>query len=171
MSGGSAHPRPCSESSKKGCSNGPLFEDEIQYPAHRLTVMLYAVLCYGCEDELASLDVREERAMIQRCVDATNSLPRRVGRGPALRLMPTSTAITMRSGNRGFERVQTLDGPSTVGREQLLGMWLFECNSLDDAMASAQRIAQARGIIGGALEVRPVAHFCPAEREAELTLT
>lgn len=133
--------------------------------------MLYALLCYGCEDELAALEATEERAMVQRCRDAADALPRRLGRGPAVRLMPTSTAITFRPGATG--RVpRMLDGPSYQSREQLLGMWLFECNSLDDVMLAAECIAEARGMTGGALEIRPVAQFYPTtEKTPELTLT
>jgi hypothetical protein len=128
--------------------------------------MLYALLCYGCEDEIASMDARDERAMVDRCVEAARSLPPDIVQGPALRLMPTSTAITLRPG----KRARTLDGPYSATREQLLGLWIFDCDSLDDAMTAARRIAEARGMSGGALEVRPIAQFQAVTRP-ELTLT
>lgn len=129
-------------------------------------LMLYALLCYGCEDEIASMDVREERALVDRCAEAARSLPSDIGRGPAFRLMPTTTAITLRPG----KEARTLDGPYIHTREQLLGLWIFDCDGLDDAMVAARRIAEARGMTAGALEVRPIAQFQAVPRP-ELTLT
>lgn len=127
--------------------------------------MLYALLCYGCEDEIAAMTARDERAMVDRCIAAARALPIEIRHGPALRLMPTSTSITLR-GREPF----ALDGPYTQTREQLLGLWVFDCESLDDAMEAGRRIAEARGITGGAMEVRPIARFHASGR-AELTLT
>ena len=103
--------------------------------------------------------------MVNRCFEAARSLPPETLRGPALRLMPTSTSITLR-GREPF----ALDGPYCQTREQLLGLWIFDCECLDDAMEAGRRIAEARGIIGGAMEIRPIAQFDPTY-QPELTLT
>ncbi len=52
-----------------------------------------------------------------------------------------------------------LDGPFDETREQLLGLWLYDCPTLEDAMAAARLLAEARGMDTGSLEVRPVATF------------
>lgn len=128
--------------------------------------MLYALLCYGSEDELASLNAADEGVLLDRCRRAAQDLPTAIERGPALRLMPTSTALTLRPG----AQVEMQDGPFQHTREQLLGLWLFDCAGLDDAMLAARQIAEARGA-NGALEIRPVADFFPASGGIELTLT
>jgi len=50
-----------------------------------------------------------------------------------------------------------LDGPFAETKEQLLGFYLVDCKSLEDALQVA------RGLVGdtGALEVRPLAMFYP----------
>lgn len=101
--------------------------------------------------------------MTERSIEATASLSPGVSRGPSLHLMPTSTAITLRAGRS----VEALDGPYSEAREQLLGIWLLECNGLDAAMAAALEIAESRGLHIGALEVRPVAHYSPGDEPVE----
>ena len=65
-------------------------------------------------------------------------------------LEPTSTATTVRV--RDGERVVS-DGPYVETKEQLGGYYLLECESLDDAIAWAERIPAARR---GGIEIRPV---------------
>jgi len=117
--------------------------------------MLYALLCYGSEDEVASWTPEQEQDVMSRCVLAEDEMALFGARGPALRLMPTTTAITLRPG----AEPKMLDGPFEETREQLLGMWLYDCNSLADAMEAARLLAKARGMDAGSLEVRPVAQF------------
>lgn len=117
--------------------------------------MLYALLCYGSEDEVASWTHEQEQTVLNRCATAADQMESFGARGPAFRLMPTTTAITLRPG----VQPTILDGPFEETREQLLGMWLYECASLHDAMEAAQLLAKARGMDAGALEVRPVAQF------------
>lgn len=117
--------------------------------------MLYALLCYGSEDEVASWTREQEQAVLARCENAAVEMDGFGARGPALRLMPTTTAITFRPGAHPI----ILDGPFAETREQLLGMWLYDCPTLADAMAAARILAEARGMDAGALEVRPVAQF------------
>jgi hypothetical protein len=61
-----------------------------------------------------------------------------------------STATTVRVRN-GDTLVQ--DGPFADTREQLGGYCLIEADSLDDAIARAERIPAARS---GTIEIRPV---------------
>ena len=73
--------------------------------------------------------------------------------GPVGRLMPTTTAMTVRASREPL----VLDGPFAETKEQLLGFYLVDCKSLEDALQVA------RGLVGdtGALEVRPLAMFYP----------
>ena len=73
--------------------------------------------------------------------------------GPTGRLMPTTTAMTVRASREPL----VLDGPFAETKEQLLGFYLVDCKSLEQALEVA------RGLVGdtGALEVRPLATFYP----------
>jgi hypothetical protein len=65
-------------------------------------------------------------------------------------LHPVSSATTVR-----FRKQETLvtDGPFIESKEQLSGLYIFECETLDEAMVWASRIPGARH---GAIEVRPI---------------
>lgn len=69
------------------------------------------------------------------------------------RLQPPETATTLRSD--GAEVLLT-DGPFAEIKEQLGGYVLLECGDLDEALGWAARIP---GIVGGAVEVRPLVEF------------
>ena len=66
-------------------------------------------------------------------------------------LQPTATATVVRV--NGGDALTT-DGPFADTKEYLGGFYLFEADSLDDALDVAKRIPAAR--LGGAVEVRPI---------------
>lgn len=65
-------------------------------------------------------------------------------------LMPTATATSVRV--RDGRRMVT-DGPFAETREQLGGYYIFECDSLDEALEAA---AECPGALYGTVELRPV---------------
>jgi hypothetical protein len=65
-------------------------------------------------------------------------------------LQPTSMATTVRV--RGG-KTQTMDGPFAETKEQLGGFYIFDCATLDDAIAYAAMIPSAAH---GSVEVRPI---------------
>jgi hypothetical protein len=65
-------------------------------------------------------------------------------------LQPVATATTVRV--KDGERLLT-DGPYAETKEQLGGFYMLECKDLDEALAWAARIPEAKT---GAVEVRPV---------------
>jgi hypothetical protein len=65
-------------------------------------------------------------------------------------LQPTSTATTVRV-REG--KTLTTDGPFAETREQLGGVWLFDCKDLDEAIGWAAKMPQARN---GSVEIRPL---------------
>jgi hypothetical protein len=115
--------------------------------------MLYAIFCYASEAALAELSPAQDEAMMATIGVAKRELQAKGKLGPAVRLMPTTTATTLRHG--GQELV--LDGPFAETKEQLLGFYLLECDGLDDAVEAAR--ALSRGRTPGSLEIRPVASF------------
>jgi hypothetical protein len=56
-------------------------------------------------------------------------------------------------------KTQVLDGPYAETKEQLLGFYLVDCASLEEALAIARELARANP--GGAYEIRPVSLFLP----------
>ncbi|MFM2421430.1 MAG: hypothetical protein RL385_6153 [Pseudomonadota bacterium] len=70
--------------------------------------------------------------------------------------MPTTTATTLR---KGKEQV-VLDGPFAETKEQLLGFFMVECESLDQAIEAARDLGKASSS-AGAYEIRPVMLFRP----------
>jgi hypothetical protein len=73
----------------------------------------------------------------------------------AERLHPTATATTVRV--RNGQRLMT-DGPFAETKEQLGGVYVFECKDLDEALDIAAKIPTAKT---GSIEVRPV--FLPPD--------
>lgn len=71
--------------------------------------------------------------------------------GNALQPVSTATSVQVRDGKIGLH-----DGPFAETKEQLGGYYLFDCESLDEAVKWAAKIPSARY---GTVEVRPVMDF------------
>lgn len=118
--------------------------------------MLYSILIYDTE---AVVDAFSKEEM-DRQIDKHRALQERLsaeGRlGPVVRLMPSTTATTIRSSG-GAPVV--LDGPFAETKEQLVGFYLVDCATLEEALEAANGLPHR----GGSLEVRPVAWYRPAK--------
>jgi len=118
--------------------------------------MLYAILCYNSEDMVGSW-TKEQDATVMADIAVVNDKLAKQGRlGPVVRLGPTSTARTLRKEREPFH---VTDGPYAETKEQILGFWIVECESDDDAMQAARELGAANP--GGAFEVRPMIYFHP----------
>jgi len=69
--------------------------------------------------------------------------------GADLGELSSSTTVRVKDGE-----TLTTDGPFAETKEYLGGLYLVECENLDDAIEFASKIPAARN--GGAIEVRPV---------------
>lgn len=76
-------------------------------------------------------------------------------------LEPAATATTVRIRNG---KTMTLDGPFAETREQLGGYYLVEARDLDEAIAMAGRLPNARS---GSVEIRPINIAVRADFEGE----
>ena len=113
--------------------------------------MLYAILCYDSEESVASWS-KDQHAGVMARLGAVQDKLRAQGRlGPTARLVPTTAAVTIRK----TQDAPVLDGPFAETKEQLLGFFIVDCASLDEAVETAQELARANGA-GGSYEVRPV---------------
>jgi hypothetical protein len=70
------------------------------------------------------------------------------------RLKPTKAATTIRKGPQSL----VTDGPFAETKEQLLGFYVVDCASRDEAIAFAQDLARASGS-EGSFELRPLSYF------------
>ncbi|HEY1697335.1 MAG TPA: YciI family protein [Polyangiaceae bacterium] len=118
--------------------------------------MLYAILCYDSEAVVGSWTREQDAAVLAKLDALHDRLTARERLGPLVRLMPTSTATTLRSG----KETVVLDGPFAETKEQLLGLYVVECASLDEALETAKDLGHASGT-PGSFEVRPVRLFRP----------
>jgi hypothetical protein len=114
--------------------------------------MLYTLLCYNDEATTSAWSAEEDAAVMAR-LDVVH---RKYGNNfkPMIRLMPTSTATTLRKN----EKI-VLDGPYAETKEQLLGFYVVDVSSLEAALEIARELAVANP--GGAYEIRPIMLYYP----------
>ncbi len=119
--------------------------------------MLYAILCYNPEDVVGSWSKEEDDAVMDRLAVVQEKLREQGRLGPVARLLPTTAATTLR---KGREDPIIIDGPFAETKEQLLGFYVVDCASLDEAIDTARDLARANPGTGS-YEIRPVAIFRP----------
>lgn len=119
--------------------------------------MLYAFLCYNDEDKVCAWSQAEDDAVMAKLGVVHDKLQQEGRWGPALRLMPTTTAATLVK-----DRDTLLDGPYAETKEALLGFYVLDCESLDHAVSIARELAAANP--GGAYEIRPVRLYVPGQK-------
>lgn len=115
--------------------------------------MLYSILCYDCESEVFGMTPEEDGELMTRLSAVTAKQAAAGKLGPRLRLMATSAATTVRSSGEVF------DGPFAETKEQLLGFYIVDCETQEEAVETARLLAREKP--NGALEVRPVTWFDP----------
>ncbi|MAS14586.1 MAG: hypothetical protein CMH69_14910 [Nitratireductor sp.] len=115
--------------------------------------MLYAILCYHNEDVVMSWSKEEDDAVLAKRRRVQKELVDTDRMGPAIRLMPTSAATTLRaSGNEHL----VLDGPFAETKEQLLGFYVVDCENLEEVVDFAKRMKEGESVT---FEIRPVQIF------------
>jgi hypothetical protein len=115
--------------------------------------MLYAILCYNSEAEVGSWTHEREQAVLSRRALAQQKLIAKGKLGPVARLMPTTTATTVRMGREPL----VVDGPFAETKEALLGFYVVECDSLEEVIATARDMLSE----SGSFEIRPLRSFKP----------
>jgi hypothetical protein len=115
--------------------------------------MLYSILIYAPEDLVDAMSKEEEDAHIARHLQIHEQLKAQGRLGPSVRLMPTTTAVQLRTTNTPH----VVDGPFAETKEQLLGFYIVDCQSLEQAIDIARSLPSIRTIF----EIRPVKLFFP----------
>ena len=118
--------------------------------------MQYAILCYHDEAVVGAWTKEEDAAVMGKLTVVQQKLAKQGRLGPVARLMPTTTATTLR---KDRENPLVIDGPFAETKEQLLGFYVVDCASLEDALEVARELARANP--GGAYEIRPVLALNP----------
>jgi hypothetical protein len=122
--------------------------------------MLYAILCYHDEDTVGSWTAEQDDAVLAKLAVVQKDLARQGRLGPVARLLPTTSATTLRKQDPPL----VIDGPYAETKEQLLGFYMVDCKNLDEALDVARDLGRANP--GGAYEVRPVGLFTPGSLPA-----
>jgi hypothetical protein len=121
--------------------------------------MLYTILCYHDEKVVYSWSRDEDAAVMARLAEVQTRLTASGKMGSSLRLMPTTAATSLR---KSGEAPVIVDGPFAETKEQLLGFYIIEVASLEEALEIARDLAACNP--GGTYELRPVALFNPDRR-------
>jgi hypothetical protein len=116
--------------------------------------MQYAILCYHDENVVCAWTKEEDAAVMAKLTVVHEKIARQGKLGPVVRLLPTTAATTLR---KDSDPPLVIDGPFAETKEQLLGFYIVDADSLDDALGVARDLAAVNP--GGAYEVRPVGMF------------
>ncbi|EKF17990.1 DGPFAETKE domain-containing protein [Nitratireductor pacificus pht-3B] len=117
------------------------------------TGMLYALLCYHDEGVVTSWSKAEDDAVLAKRRRVQQEMVDKGRMGPAIRLVPTASATTIRTS--GSEQL-VLDGPFAETKEQLLGLYIVDCDSLEEVVDFAKRLKEGESTT---FEIRPMRIF------------
>jgi hypothetical protein len=101
---------------------------------NREETMLYAILAYHSEDEVASWSADQDAALMLELNKIHDRLTAEKRLGPAARLGTTKGACVLCGPGAGT----VTDGPFTESKEQLLGFYVIDCENRDAAITAAR---------------------------------
>jgi hypothetical protein len=119
--------------------------------------MLYAILCYNDEKQVFSWTKEQDDAVMARLHVVHERLAAQRKLGPCARLEATGTASTLM---KGHQPPLVVDGPFAETKEALLGFYMVDVETKDEALEIAKDLEKANPGVG-AYEVRPVRLFLP----------
>jgi hypothetical protein len=123
--------------------------------------MKYMVLCYSPEGHVTSMSKAQDDALMARLEVVNKDLIADGVLRERGRLMPTTAATTVRVN----ADATVVDGPYAETKEALLGFYILDCDSLEDAIEATRKLVHPRfdSVGGGSMEIRPFRTFYPAE--------
>ena len=98
--------------------------------------MYYAILCYHSEQVVCSWSQEEDDAVLGRLAVVHEQLARGGRLGPVVRLLPTTSATTLR---KDSDPPLVLDGPFAETKELLCGFWIWQVKSFEEAVEWLKR--------------------------------
>ena len=117
--------------------------------------MLYAILAYHPESEIAKLSPEQDAALMADLHRVHDALTQEGRLGPAARLGPTKRARTLRGPGTGT----VIDGPFAETKEALLGFYVVDCATEDAAIAAARDLRRVNP--SAVYEIRPLLLYLP----------
>ncbi|MBB2686705.1 UNVERIFIED_ORG: hypothetical protein GGD47_004319 [Rhizobium etli] len=121
--------------------------------------MLYAILCYAHEETVFAWTEEEEAAVMERLYAVQEPLAKAGKLGPVGRLMPTTAATTVR---KGKDEPLVIDGPFAETKEALLGFYVVDFETLDEAVAFSKQLSSVNPG-STSYEIRPFYVFRPGD--------
>lgn len=117
--------------------------------------MYYAILAYHEEGVVESWSGEEDAALMDDLLKVNDRLVSAKSLGPAARLGPVQSAVTLRGKGEGI----VLDGPFSETKEQLLGLYVVDFPSMEAAVAAARELRRANPT--AVYEIRPITLYLP----------
>lgn len=118
--------------------------------------MRYLCLIYDEEKKLGSMSKTEMDAFTGEYWQFTDAIKKSGHHlaGEALQPVQTATTVRVRNG-----KMSTTDGPFAETKEQLLGLYIVDCPTLEAAIAAARDLRRANPT--AVYEIRPISLFRP----------
>ena len=114
--------------------------------------MLYAMFAYHLEKTITAMSETQDSALMSELMRINTRLTQEGKLGPAARLGPTAGAVTVREG-------VAIDGPFAETKEALLGFYVLNCASREEAVRIAQDMQKANP--SAVYELRPIPLYVP----------
>jgi hypothetical protein len=122
--------------------------------------MLYSIAIYGEEARVAAWTPEQEKEAMGRHAELRRELIAAGRLGPVMRLKADETKTVRRYRDRKY----ITDGPYAETKEQLLGIYVVDVPSFDDAVAAVERL----NFEGGVFEISPLVSLNPGVVAAAL---
>ena len=119
--------------------------------------MLYAILAYHVETDVMSWTAEQDAAVMTDLLNLHERFYRDKSLGPSARLGATKKARTLRGPGNGM----VIDGPFAETKEQLLGLYVVNCDDSDAALAVARDLRRVNP--SAVYEIRPIRLYLPGE--------
>jgi hypothetical protein len=123
----------------------------------RRNLMLYAILAYHVEAEVTSWTPEQDAAVMTGLLAVHDRLNVNKLLGPSARLGGTAEARTLRGPGNGM----VIDGPFAETKEQLLGLYVVNCDNADAALDVARDLRRVNP--SAVYEIRPIRRYIPGE--------
>jgi hypothetical protein len=111
--------------------------------------VIYAILIFGAEGVFDRLPEDEQKAILAKHGELQQAMGAKGKLGPVVKLMKSEAAVSLRQASGP---VIATDGPFAESKEQLLGLYLIECDTMEEAI-EATKILPADA---ASYEIRPV---------------
>ena len=115
--------------------------------------MQYAILAYHAAGVVEAMTPEQGAALMNSLLQIQTKMVEDGSLGPQVRLGATKEAVTLRAGG------MVLDGPFAETKEHLLGFYVADCDTREDAVAIARDLQRVNPT--AVYEIRPVSLYVP----------